>query len=100
MRKPVCDSLRDMNSTKSAVVTDLNDAPPLGVTAVDVLYETDWRKIVRLDRLERPGLTEKEFFGLFVKCNACGLVMARLVFRHHHCKPLGEDGLELTDCEE
>jgi hypothetical protein len=100
MRKPVCDSLRDMNSTKSAVVTDLNDAPPLGVTAVDVLYETDWRKIVRLDRLERPGLTEKEFFGLFVKCDACGLVMARLVFRHHHCKPLGEDGLELTDCEE
>jgi hypothetical protein len=90
-----------MNGAKSAVVTaDLNDAPPLGVTAVDVLYETDWRKIVRLDRLERPGLSEKEFFGLFAKCDACRLVMARKVFHCHHCKPQGEDGLELTDCEE
>ena len=102
MRKPVCDSLRDMNGAKSAVVTDLNDVPPLGITAVDVLYETDWRKIVRLDRLERPGLSEKEFFGLFAKCDACGLVMACPVFYYHHCEPLAlrEDGLELTDCEE
>jgi hypothetical protein len=82
---------------KSAIVTDLNDTPPLGV---DLQYETDWRKIIRLDRWERPGLTEKEFFGLFAKCDACGLVVARLVFLNHECRPLGEDGLELTDCEE
>ena len=85
---------------KSAIVTDLNDPPPLGVTAVDLHYETNWRKIVRLDRLERPRLTEKEFFGLFAKCDACRLVTARVVFRNHECRPLGEDGLELTDCEE
>ena len=101
MHKLVCDSLQDMNGAKpEAIATDLNELPPLGTTAVDVQYETDWRKIVRLDRLERPGLSEKEFFGLFAKCDACELVMARLVFHHHHCEPLGEDGLELTDCEE
>ena len=101
MRKLVCDSLQDMNGAKpEAIATDLNELLPLGTTVVDVQYETDWRKIVRLNRLERPGLSEKEFFGLFAKCDACELVMAHLVFHHHHCEPLGEDGLELTDCEE
>ena len=89
-----------MNSFNSSIITDLNSVPPLGVTAVDWHYETDWRKIVRLDRLERPGLSEKEFFGLFAKCEVCGLVVARLVFHYHSCSPIGEDGLELTDCEE
>jgi hypothetical protein len=56
--------------------------------------------MVRLDRLERPGLSEKEFVGLFAKCEVCGLVMARLVFHYHYCRPVGEDGLELTDREE
>ena len=101
MHKLVCDSLQDMNSAKpEAIATDLNEPPPLGTTAVDMQYKTDWRKIVRLDHLERPGLSKKEFFSLFAKCNACELVVAHLVFHHHHCKPLGKDGLELTDCEE
>jgi hypothetical protein len=78
----------------------LNEAPPLGVTAVTWEYETDWRKITRLDRIERPGLTEKEFFGLFKKCDVCKLIVARIVFRYHHCCPAAEDGTELTDCEE
>jgi hypothetical protein len=72
----------------------------LGVTAVDFQYETDWRKIVRLDRLERPGLSERDFFGLFAKCDACRQVMARIVFDYHECRPLGVDDLELTDHEE
>ena len=56
---------------------------------------------MRLDRLERPGLSEKDFFGLWEKCDVCGLIMARLVFRYHECRPLGVDGsVELTDTEE
>ena len=84
------------------IVTDLNNILPLGIMAVDVLYETDWRKIIKLDCSECPGLSEKEFFGLFTKCNACRLVVACQVFHCHHCscRLLGEDGLELTDCEE
>jgi hypothetical protein len=60
------------------------------------------RQIVRLERLERPGLSEKEFFGLFAKCEVCGLIVARQVFHYHGCspRPIGEDSLELTDCEE
>jgi hypothetical protein len=88
----------------NAPVADLNDAPPLddvevGAGGVDLGYKTDWRRFNKLDRLERPGLTEREFFGLFAKCEACGLVMMRKVFSVHYCRRLGEDGLELTDQE-
>lgn len=67
---------------------------------VELGYETDWRKIVKLDRLNRPGLTELEFFGLFAKCSVCKLVMARQVFSSHYCELQTEDNLELTDVEE
>ena len=67
---------------------------------VDLGYETDWRRLNKLDRMERPGVSEREFYGLFAKCEACGLVMARLVFPDHYCRPLGEDGSELTDVDE
>ena len=58
--------------------------------------------IVRLDHLERPRLSEKEFFSLFVKCEVCGLVVACQVFHYYSCspKPTGKDGLELTNYEE
>ena len=83
---------------------DLSNVPILddtrvGTGGVDLGYETDWRRFNKLDRLERPGLTEVEFFGLFAKCDACGLVMTRQVFPVHYCRRLGEDGLELTDEE-
>ena len=67
---------------------------------MDLQHETDWRKIVRLDCLERPGLSERDFFGLFAKCDACRQVVAHIVFDYHECRPLGVDGLELTDREE
>jgi hypothetical protein len=86
----------ELNDFESVSLIDLNDAP----SGLGRDYETDWRKIVKLDRLEQPGLSEKEFVGLFAKCEVCGLIVARLVFHRHHCKLLGEDGLELTDCEE
>jgi hypothetical protein len=85
---------------QSPTLPDLNAPPPLDVTEVDLQHETDWRKIVRLDTLERPGLNERDFFGLFAKCDTCGQVVARLVFDYHECRPLGVDGLELTDEEE
>jgi hypothetical protein len=66
----------------------------------DLGYETDWRKIVKLDRLDRPGLSEVDFFGLFAKCSVCKLVMARSVFSFHFCVLESEDELELTDVEE
>ena len=88
----------------NAPVADLNDAPPIddvrvGAGGVDLGYETDWRRFNKLDHLERLGLTEVEFFGLFAKCEACKLVMTREVFPMHYCRRLGEDGLELTDRE-
>ena len=70
----------------------------MGITAVDLQHETDWRKIVKLDSLEWPNLSEKDF--LFAKCDACWQVMVCIVFDYHECRPLGVDGLELPDSEE
>ena len=38
--------------------------------------------------MRRPGLPEKDFVGLFVKCENCQRVTTREVFRYH-----------LEDCE-
>ena len=86
------------------VITYLNN-PTVFDTAVkhghvDLGYETDWRRFNKLDRLERPGVGEREFYGLFAKCDACNLVMTRLVFPDHCCRPVGDDGVELTDVDE
>jgi hypothetical protein len=78
---------------------DFTDVP-LPAENLDLGYETDWRKIVKLDCMDRPGLSELEFFGLFTKCDVCKLVMARLAFSSHNCVLQTEDGLELTDVEE
>ena len=86
--KPVCDNLRCIRAFKLNVVTGL-----------ELEYTTDWRKIVKLDCWDRPGLRAKDFFGLFAQCDACELIVARQVFAKHHCRPLGDDGLELTDEE-
>lgn len=51
---------------------DLTDET-LPAENVNLGYETDWRKIVKLDRLDRPGLSELEFFGLFAKCDVCSV---------------------------
>jgi hypothetical protein len=63
----------------------------------DLSRRTDWRKIVKLDCIDRPGLTEDKFWGLFVKCNACGLITKHLMFHSHHCN---QDELDLTDWED
>ena len=73
---------------------------PLPAGDVDSGHETDWRRIVKVDSLDQPGLSELKFFGLFVKCDVCELIMARQVFCNHYCVPQIEDGMELTDVEE
>ena len=78
---------------------DLTDVP-LPADNVNWGYKTDWRKILKLDCMDRPGLSELEFFGLFAKCSVCKLVMACQVFPLHYCVLQTEDGLELTDVEE
>lgn len=78
---------------------DVTDVP-LPAENADLGYETDWRRIVKLDSLDRPGLSEREFFGLFAKCSVCKLVIARLAFSCHYCVLQMEDGLELTDVED
>ena len=56
--------------------------------------------MVKLNCLDQPGLSEVEFFGLLMKCDACKLIMARQVFSYHYCILQTEDGWELTDVEE
>jgi hypothetical protein len=55
--------------------------PVVGLTEVphpteymELGYQTDWHKFSKLESLDRPGLTEVEFFGLFAKCDACMLI--------------------------
>jgi hypothetical protein len=35
---------------------------------INLGHQTDWHKFVKLNVMDRPGLTEADFFGLFVKC--------------------------------
>jgi hypothetical protein len=64
---------------------------------VDLGYQTDWCKFSKLESMDRPGLTEVEFFGLFVKCNMCMLVTMHQAFSSHRCDLQVEDDSELTD---
>jgi hypothetical protein len=66
---------------------------------VDLGYQTDWRKFSKLESMDRPGLTEVEFFGLFVKCDTCMLVTTRQAFSSHRCDRQVKDDSELTDRE-
>ena len=80
------------------LVVDLTEVPH-PAEYVDLGYQTDWRKFTKLESMDRPGLTEVEFFGLFVKCDACMLITTRQVFGNHHCSLQEEDDSELTDRE-
>ena len=70
---------------------------------VDLGYETDWRKFLKLESMDRPGLTEVEFFSLFAKCEVCLLITTCQAFRSHHCSlprdNESDDNSELTDHE-
>ena len=49
-------------------------------------------RLIRLDSIVRPGLSEVEFNRIFAKCH-CGLVMTRRVFEGHICM---SDIIDLT----
>jgi hypothetical protein len=77
-----------------------NPDPPLAPQDVDLRYRTDWRKFVKLDCMDRPGLTEVEFLGLFVKCDACELITTHMMFDQHYCHAhVVDDDSDLTDRE-
>jgi hypothetical protein len=59
----------------------------------------------QLNSYIRPGLSERDFRALFVKC-VCGLIMTRKSFKYHYCV---DDGLrdraepeiiEITDSDD
>ena len=66
---------------------------------MDLSCRTDWWKFVKLNCIDRFGLTEDEFMGLFVKCDVCALITRHLMFRHHHCDLQTAHDLVLTDWE-
>ena len=46
--------------------------------------ETAFERLLRLDSVTQPGLSEREFRKLFARCR-CGKVTTRRVFKDHIC---------------
>lgn len=44
---------------------------------------TKFTKFIKLDRMKKPGLSEADFWGLFVRCEICHKITTREVFRYH-----------------
>jgi hypothetical protein len=67
------------------------DCRPLDLTdsSSTIPRATKWTKFNKLDRMMKPGLSEAEFRGLFVKCDICQKITTREVFRYH-LKDCGE----------
>jgi hypothetical protein len=61
---------------------------------------TKWTKFSKLDRMKKPGLSEAEFGGLFVKCDNCQRVTTREVFRYHLEDCIGDQNGGDTDTSE
>jgi hypothetical protein len=61
------------------------DCHPLDLTnpSTAIPRATKWTKFTKLDRMVKPGLSEAEFIGLFVKCDNCQKITTREVFRYH-----------------
>jgi hypothetical protein len=61
------------------------DCGPLDLTDsfTTIPRATKWTKFNNLDRMKKPGLSEAEFWGLFVKCDNCYKITTREVFRYH-----------------
>ena len=93
---------RNPETFKLSLLVDLTEVPH-PAEYVDLGYETDWHKFLKLESMNRPGLTEVEFFSLFAKCKACLLIMTCQAFCSHHCSLPRDDELEddseLTDRE-
>ena len=55
-------------------------------------------RLLQLNSPIRPGLSEKDFRSLFVKCT-CGLVMTKGAFHSHYCTVEDVDVIEITDSD-
>jgi hypothetical protein len=42
--------------------------------------------LMQLDSVSGAGLSEAEFFGLFVQCKGCSKIMTRGAVDYHECK--------------
>ena len=75
--------------------------PAPGFEGVDLCRRTDWWNLWQLECKDKPGLTQEQFLGLFVKCDACGLINTHHMFHKHRCRPKTTDescsDLELSD---
>jgi len=45
--------------------------------------QTKWKKIDKIGRMRKPGLSEEEFWGLFAKSDICQAITTQDVFRYH-----------------
>jgi hypothetical protein len=74
---------------------------PLDLTgpSTTIPRATKWTKISKLDQMRKPGLSEREFWGLFVKCENCEKITTREVFRYHLKDCDGHKGDTDTDTD-
>ena len=77
------------------------DHHPLDLTgsSTTIPRVTKWAKFNKLDQMKKPGLSEVEFWGLFVKCDNCQRITTPKVFRYHleDCEGYQHEGLGDTD---
>jgi hypothetical protein len=75
--------------------TDVRDALPVRPIPRRGSRGSALIKLLQLDSPVRPGLTEPDFWALFVRCS-CGLVMTRRASRAHYCVGQENEVIDLT----
>jgi hypothetical protein len=63
----------------------MEDYVPALPAPVEPFVKTATHLLLRLDSHVRAGITEDEFYRLFVRCSNCGLIMTKRVFDEHVC---------------
>jgi len=77
------------------MTADVRDALPVQAVAHRGSRGSALVKLLQLDSPVRPGLTETDFWALFVRC-ICGLVMTRRASRAHYCVGHEDEVIDLT----
>jgi hypothetical protein len=98
MRKPVSEENPQDKLQHELIVVNCEDLLAMEDHTQDIRHvkQMYWCKFVKLHSMDQLGLTEGEFFGLFVKCDACALITTRQMFTFHYCDPQVVDDSELT----
>lgn len=74
----------DHDETRAADINPPFPAP--GFEGMDLCHRTSWWNLWQLECKDKPGLTQEQFLGLFVKCDACGLINTHHMFHKHRCR--------------